>query len=89
MGGDITLNVPAGLSMDVDIVLAYTDRSWHDGKGYVIDSDFDLREERTKEWDRREGTPRKYVYGTGSINGGKNKIRIETVNGNVYLKKGK
>ena len=51
--------------------------------------DFDLKEERTKDWDDEDGTPRKYIYGKGQIGGGKNRIRIETINGNVYLKKGK
>ena len=88
-GGDIILTVPAGLSMDVDITVAYTDRSWSGSKAYTIESDFDLKEEHTQEWDHSDGTPRKYIYGTGTINGGKNKIRIETINGNVYLKKGK
>ncbi len=88
-GGDITLTVPAGLSMDVDITLAYTKNSWYDSKANTIESDFDLKQERTKEWDYSAGTPRKYIYGTGAINGGKHKIRIETINGSVYLKKGK
>ena len=88
-GGDITLTVPAGLSMDVDIRIAYTKESWFDRKGYRIESDFDLKEERTKDWDDDYGTPRKFIYGKGEIAGGKNKVRIETINGNVYLKKGK
>lgn len=85
MGGDVTLTVPPALSMDVDITLAYT-RDRHGD--YKIVSDFDLKREETKEWDDDHGSPRKYIYGTGSIAGGKNKVRIKTVNGNVYLKKG-
>ncbi len=84
LSGDITLIVPTGLSMDIDIELAYT-------KKYTnckIISDFNIKEERTTEWDDAKGTPRKYIYGTGSVNGGKNKITLRTLNGNVYLKKG-
>jgi len=88
-GGDITLVVPAGLSMDVDIRLAYTKDSWHDSKSYRIESDFELKEERTNEWDDEYGSPRKYVTGKGKIGDGKHRIRVETINGNVYLKKGK
>lgn len=88
-GGDIYLTVPSDLSMDVDIRLAYTDGFWRDNKSYSIESDFDLAQERTKDWDEDYGTRRKYIYGTGSINGGRNKIHIETINGNVYLKKGR
>jgi DUF4097 and DUF4098 domain-containing protein YvlB len=89
-GGDITLVVPKGLSMDVDITIAYTNNSWHrERKEVHVESDFDLKQEKTNEWNDREGTPRKYIYATGSIAGGKNKININTINGSVYLKEGK
>lgn len=84
MGGDITLVVPNGSSWDVDIEIAYT-RNKHGN--YNVISDFTLNEERTKEWESSHGSERKYIYDTGMINGGKNKIKIKTVNGNVYLKK--
>ena len=91
MGGDITLAVPAGLSMDIEIEIAYAKErkaeSDDEFNKVKIVSDFPVKEERTKEWDNSKGSPRKYVYGTGSINGGKNKIKIKTINGNVYLKK--
>ncbi len=85
MGGDITLTVPPALSMDVVITLAYTRDS---NRHYKITSDFDLKREESKEWDDSNGSPRKYIYGTGSINSGKNKVKIQTVNGDVRLKKG-
>ena len=86
MSGDIELKVPAGLSMDFDIELAYT--KGHEGD-FDIHSDFDMEIERTREWDRDNGSPRKYIYGTGSIKGGNHRIRIKTINGHIYLKKGK
>jgi DUF4097 and DUF4098 domain-containing protein YvlB len=82
-GGDITLTVPEGLSMEVDITVAYTRNA---RKTYRIISDFDLHEEESRDWDYDQGTPRRYIYATGSIAGGKNRIRIETINGDVYLK---
>lgn len=85
MKGDITLVVPAGLSMEVDIQLAYTKNS---PQNYKIISDFGIRQEETEQWEYDQGSPRRYIYGRGSIGGGRNKIRIETVNGNVYLKRG-
>jgi hypothetical protein len=85
-GGDITLTVPEGLSMEVDITLAYTRNA---RKTYRIISDFDLHEEESRDWDYDQGTPRRYLFATGSIAGGKNRIRIETINGDVYLKKGR
>ena len=85
-GGDITLVVPDGLSMDVDIELAFTRK--HEGD-YQIFSDFKLEERQSADWIRDKGDPRKVIHGTGLIGGGKHRIRIETINGNVYLKKGK
>jgi DUF4097 and DUF4098 domain-containing protein YvlB len=82
--GDIELTVPKGMSMDVDIELGYTRRS---RGNFKIVSDFDINEERTDEWDDRRGSPRKYIYGTGKFGSGKNKIKIRTTNGNVYLNK--
>ncbi len=85
MGGEVTLTVPADLSMELEVTLAYTRDS--DGD-YQILSDFPLQQEHTKEWKRDDGSPRKYIYGTGSVGGGKNKVRIKTINGDIRLKKG-
>ena len=82
MGGDITLTVPDGLSMDIDIEIAYT-REYQDK--VKISSKYNISEERTTEWDDSHGSKRKFIYGKGSVAGGKNKIKIKTINGNVYL----
>jgi hypothetical protein len=82
--GDITLVVPAGLAMEIDIQIAYTQNS---SRNFKITSDFDIRQEETEQWEYEHGSPRRYIYGRGSIGGGKNKIKIETINGNVYLKR--
>jgi DUF4097 and DUF4098 domain-containing protein YvlB len=86
MSGDITLTVPAGLSMELDLEIAYTKGNEGD---YDIHSDFDFEREETRQWDEENGTPRKYIYGKGSIKGGKNRIRIKTINGDIYLDKGR
>lgn len=85
MSGDITLTVPAGLSMDIEIEIAFTKNYEGDVK---IESDFKLNEEISKEWIKSKGSARKYLKGKASIGDGKHKIRINTINGNVYLKKG-
>lgn len=86
MSGDITLTIPEGLSMDVYIELA---RTKNKDDIYKITSDFALQQRQTDEWvSEHHGTPRKYTYGTAQIAGGKNKIVIKTINGNVRLKKG-
>lgn len=81
LGGDVTLFVPKDLSMDVEIELAYTKNA---KKEYQIISDFAINEERT---DARANSKKKYIHGKGEFNGGKNKIILKTVNGNIYLKK--
>jgi DUF4097 and DUF4098 domain-containing protein YvlB len=82
--GDVTLVVPAGLDMNLDLKLAYTRTS----KQFRIVSDFPLNQRETDQWSSDEGTPRKYIYGTGQIGSGRNQIKVHTVNGNIYLKRG-
>jgi DUF4097 and DUF4098 domain-containing protein YvlB len=85
MGGDITLTVPEGLSMDVSIELAHTRNA---RETYSITSDFPLAQRESPDWIYDQGTPRKVIYGTGNIAGGRHKIRLKTINGNVQLKRG-
>ncbi len=85
MGGDVRLTVPAGLSMEFDIEIAYTRHS----REYKIISDFPINIKETDDWDYGKGSKRKYIYGTGEVSGGKNRIRIDTINGDVYILKGK
>jgi DUF4097 and DUF4098 domain-containing protein YvlB len=83
-GGTITLTVPKGLSMDIEIEIAYTKSS---KQNYKITGDFDIKQKQTGEWDTSKGSPRKYIYGKGKTGDGKHKIKIKTINGNVVLKK--
>jgi DUF4097 and DUF4098 domain-containing protein YvlB len=82
MGGDIELTVPAALSMDVEVELAYTRR--HDGDYRVI-SDIPLKQSVSESWSRSTGDARKTITATGSVGGGKNRVRIRTINGNVRI----
>jgi DUF4097 and DUF4098 domain-containing protein YvlB len=84
MAGNITLSVPAGLSMTIDIELAYT--KGHEGD-YKITSDFPISQEVSPEWERDNGSPRKIIHGTGNVSGGSNRVTIKTVNGNVTIRK--
>lgn len=83
--GDVTLVVPDGLGMDLDLELAYTENA---KKEFRIVSDFPLNQNESNEWSSAEGTPRKYIYGLGKIGTGRNRIKIRNINGNIYLKKG-
>ena len=82
--GDIELTVPANLAMVLDLELAYT--RGKSGK-YSIKSDFPVRMEETEEWDKSDGSPRKYINGSGKIGAGTHRVKIRTVNGNIILRK--
>jgi hypothetical protein len=76
--------LPRNLSAIFDIELSYTNNS---KQNYRIISDFDLSQEETKQWDSGRGTPRRYIFGNGVAGRGKRKIKLRTINGNIYLKK--
>ena len=82
--GDVSLALPADLPVDLDLTISYTKNSSQDFK---IISDFDLEIERSKAWDYSNGSPRKRIHGTARMGSGKYPIVIETVNGNIRLKK--
>ena len=86
MGGDINVTVPPGLSMSFHLKLTYTKRS---SGVYKIISDFPVKMEESEEWDYDDGSPRKYIFGTGEVNGGKFRVKIETINGNIVIRKGR
>lgn len=82
-GGYIFLILPKGMSADFEIELAYTKNS---KRNYRIVSDFPIQTSETADWAFNWGTPRKVITGTAAGKGGKNKIRIQTINGDVYIK---
>ncbi len=86
MSGEVTLTVPSGVGFDIDIELDYTKNS---SRNYRIVSDFDLSLQESQEWNYDNGTPRKTIKGTGAAEGGGHTIVVHTVNGNVYLKRGR
>lgn len=86
MGGEITLTLPSNISADFDIRLTYTKNSSRDFK---IRSDFDLKIEESPEWIYDHGTPRKIITARGSTKDGQHRVHIDTINGNITIKKGK
>lgn len=83
MSGDITLHVPGGFGMNLDLEIAFTRNSTQD---YRITAPGNLRATTTPEWDREQGTPRKYIRTSGTVNGGGNTVKIRTINGNVTVR---
>ncbi len=86
MGGEIKLSLPERFSADFRVKLTYTRNSSQDFK---IESDFPLNIEESDEWNYDHGTPRKYIFGTGKINDGKFDVQLETINGNIIIRKGR
>jgi len=82
MSGDITLTVPRGFGMQLDLEIAYTRAS---GRSYRIVSDLDLSRSSTDDWDHGHGSPRKYLRAAGSVGGGKNRVTIKTINGDIKI----
>jgi len=82
MHGDITLALPDGADLDIDIELGYTKNS---SRNYKIVSDFPIDQNESADWDYDHGSPRKTISGTAAGSG--HRVVIRTINGNVYLKK--
>ena len=83
MGGDVTLIVPAGFGMDIDIELAFTRKA----RGtFTIDAPGSLQETVTDEWEESHGSARKYRRMSGAVNGGGNAVTIRTVNGDIRIR---
>jgi hypothetical protein len=72
--------------MDLDLEIAYTRNSSQD---YEIISDFDLPLLKTREWDHDHGTPRKYIRSKQAVDGGANRVKIRTINGNIRIRSGR
>jgi hypothetical protein len=80
--GEITLVVPRGFSMDLDLTIVFTRNSSRD---FDVLGDFDVDMDLSPEWDTSEGSPKKYLTGGGKFNGGKIPVEIRTTNGNIYI----
>ena len=85
MGGDIHLTVPRNFSMEVDIEISYDKKSKRVPK-IISDAALTIEQEEGEGSFLWKSSSR--VTGRGSFNGGMNKVEIETVGGDVYLKYG-
>jgi beta-lactamase regulating signal transducer with metallopeptidase domain len=84
--GAAVIELPSDLSARFDIETAYTEDY---GKKTRIVSDFPLQLSETSKWDTREGSPRRYVRGTGTVGKGGGLVYVKIVNGDVTIRKGK
>lgn len=83
MSGSILLTVPKDYGMDVHIKLAYTKNS---SQSFRIIQHLGLTVHESADWETHGGTPRKFIIATGRVGDGKNKVTIDTINGDVVLK---
>jgi DUF4097 and DUF4098 domain-containing protein YvlB len=85
MSGKVVLHVPRGFGMNLDLEIAFTKNSL---KEYTITAPGSASQTVTPDWDYGQGSPRKYIRKSGSVNGGGHAVTIKTVNGNVTLVEG-
>jgi DUF4097 and DUF4098 domain-containing protein YvlB len=85
MSGKIVLNVPRGFGMNLDLEIAFTKNSLKD---YTITAPGSASSTVTPDWDYGQGTPRKYIRKSGSVNGGGHRVTVKTINGNIAVVEG-
>jgi hypothetical protein len=83
-GGDVKIYLPDNFSMDLDLDIAFDRR--HEDRAEIV-SDFKCDIEKSDRASNDHGKKNRHIYGTGSLNGGKNKVTIKTINGKIYLLK--
>ena len=86
MSGTVTLNVPPGFGMDLDLEIAFTKNS---SKQYAITAPGEGPVSVSPDWEYGQGSPRKYIRKSGKVNGGGHKVTVKTVNGNVKISEGR
>ena len=82
--GNITLTLPANAGVHIDATVTFTKRS---RQNYRIDSDYPLQIRQTEDWTFGAGEPTKFVYGTGEVGGGKHRVKLEAVNGDITIRR--
>ncbi|MFL5483877.1 MAG: M56 family metallopeptidase [Gemmatimonadaceae bacterium] len=83
--GRVVITVPDDLNANLELETAYTD-NFRD-KTRII-SDWPLTVTETNNWDTSHGTPRRYVRVRQQVGSGGPLIRVNTVNGDIVLRKG-
>ena len=74
--------LPDDISARLEIETAYTNNFY---RATRIDSDWDIPIEETRDWDGREGTPRRYVRSNTTLGSGRSLVRVRVVNGDVRI----
>jgi hypothetical protein len=82
--GKVVIELPSDFTGMLNLETAYTENR----RGATrIRSDWPLSITETRDWDDRQGTPRRYVRARQSIGGGEGEISVHTVNGDIEIRK--
>ena len=85
MSGNVVLHVPRGFGMKLDLEIAFTKNS---RKEYRIAAPGGAATTVSPDWDYTQGSPRKYVRKSDSVNGGGHAVTVRTVNGDITVSEG-
>jgi hypothetical protein len=80
--GEVELVLPRDLNAVLELETAYTEKLGHKTR---IVSAIPLQTTETTNWDRSEGTARRYVRARQTVGRGGGVIRVRTVNGNIVI----
>ena len=81
--GSAIITLPRGFNGRFDLETAYT----RGNPRTRIETDWELSETETDEWDWSKGSPRRYVRASGRAGNGPGVIRIAVVNGDITIRR--
>jgi beta-lactamase regulating signal transducer with metallopeptidase domain len=82
--GGVTIGIPAGVGVELDVETGYTPSS----RPVTIDSDFGLPVTESRDYESVQGgTPRRFVRTRGRVGDGRVHVTVRTVNGSVHLRR--
>jgi hypothetical protein len=82
--GKVIIELPSDFTGMLNLETAYTENNRGPTR---IKSDWPLSITETRDWDNRQGTPRRYVRARQSIGGGEGEISVHTVNGDIEIRR--
>jgi len=81
--GPVIVELPGDLNARIEVETAYTESH----RAARITSAWALERAPVTDWDGSKGTPRKFVRAAGTAGRGQGLVRIETVNGDVEVRR--
>jgi DUF4097 and DUF4098 domain-containing protein YvlB len=86
MSGNVVLHVPPGFGMKLDLEVAFTKNSKQE---YAITAPGGEPQTVSPDWDYGQGSPRKYIRKSGTLNGGSHAVTVKTDNGDITVSEGR